>query len=199
MSAADAARNERGAHARLGLLGLLFVQGIVGYEWLVSGLAKVSGDFVSSFGDELPDVSKDAPGWFKSILDAIVAPAPTFWGLVVESGELLIGLALIGTALVWALRFERLSRRGQTVVLGLTALAASLGALLAVTLHLLNGNTHPWLVPSDGFDEGVDLDSVLPAIQLVIVVVSVRVLQSVRRGDAELGSARHDERSGPLR
>jgi hypothetical protein len=167
--------------ARLGLLGLLVIQAIVGYEWLVSGLAKTLGNFVSTFGAELPNVSQDSPGWFKSILDAVVEPAPTFWAIAIAGGELLLGVVLIGAALVWGLRFERLSRGGHNLVLGLTAAATFFGALLAISLHLINGNSHPWLIPGDGFDEGVDFDSVLPAIQFVILVVSVRLIQSMRR------------------
>lgn len=173
--------HERSGHDRLGLMGLLVVQAIVGYEWLVSGLAKLFGDFVTSFGDELPEVSQESPAWFQSVLDAVVQPAPTFWAVTIEAGELLIGVTLIGAALVWGLRFDRLSRAGHNVVLVLTALAAVAGTLLAIALHLMSGASHPWLIPGDGFDEGVDLDSVLPAIQLVILVVSVRVVQRMRR------------------
>lgn len=171
----------RSDNDRLALRGLLVIQAIVGYEWLVSGLAKVSGNFVSTLGEELPAVSQDSPGWFQSILDAVVAPAPTFWGAVIAGGELLLGVSLIGAAVVWGLYFERLSRGGRTAVLGVTALAAFFGALLAVTLHLINGASHPWLIPGDGFDEGVDFDSVLPAIQLALLVVSVHLLWCLRR------------------
>jgi hypothetical protein len=183
----EVAARDQGAHDRLGLLGLLVVQAIIGYEWLISGLAKIFGDFVSKFDEELPEVSKDSPGWFKSVLDAVVEPAPTFWAVAIELGELLIGATLIGAALVWGLRFDRLSRGGHNVVLGLTAAAAFFGILLAIALHLINGASHPWLIPSDGFDEGIDLDSVLPAIQLVILVVSVRLVQRMRRQEPAPG------------
>ncbi len=139
------------------------------------------GDFASTFGRQLPEVSKNAPSWFKSVLHSIVTPAPIFWAVVIEVGELLIGVALIGAALAWGLRFERLSRGGRMVVLGLTAVAAFFGVLLAVSLHLINGGPHPWLIPSDGFNEGVDLDSLLPAMEVVILVVAVRLLQRIRQ------------------
>lgn len=36
-----------------------------------------------------------------------------------------------------------------------------------MNFHLANAASHPWLISKDGFDEGVDLDSIMPAIQPV--------------------------------
>jgi uncharacterized membrane protein YphA (DoxX/SURF4 family) len=48
---------------RLGLVGLLVVQLLVGYEWLVSGLTKaVRGGLPSGLADELSEKSQGAPG-----------------------------------------------------------------------------------------------------------------------------------------
>jgi hypothetical protein len=49
-----------------------------------------------------------------------------------------------------------------------------------VNFHLANGSSHPWLIPKDGFDEGVDLDSLMPAVQLVLAGVSAGLLLSLR-------------------
>ncbi|MGB3683959.1 MAG: hypothetical protein WA990_15895 [Rubrobacteraceae bacterium] len=181
-----AAANYPGAHqmvgqGRLGLVGLLFIQGIIGYEWLFSGLAKLFSGFIPAFGEELSAASQDAPDWFKSVLDAVVVPAPTFWGVAIAYGELLLGIGLIGAALLWGLRFERIPWTAHYAVLAVTALAAFSGAILAISLHFMNGNLHPWFIPNDGFEEGVDFDSVLPAMQFVIFVVSVLLIQRMRR------------------
>jgi hypothetical protein len=37
------------------------------------------------------------------------------------------------------------------------------------------------LIPKSGFDEGIDLDSLLPAVQLVFVGVSLGFLRALRR------------------
>jgi len=42
--------------------------------------------------------------------------------------ELVLGLALIGAAIVWGLRFDRLSLGGESAVLIVTAVSAFLGA-----------------------------------------------------------------------
>ena len=70
----------------------------------------------------------------------------------------------------------------RRAVLLSTAAAAIGGAFLAINLHLANGASHPWLIPGDAFDEGIDLDSVLPAIQIVIATVSIILFRRFRRG-----------------
>lgn len=66
-----------------------------------------------------------------------------------------------------------------------TALASLGGIVMAVNFHLANGAAHPWLIPADGFDEGVDLDSLLPAIQLVLAAVSGSLWWLARRERAK--------------
>lgn len=166
---------------RIGLMGLLAIQAILGYEWLVSGAAKIFGDFVPDFADQLPEFSQNAPDWFRRGLDALVVPAPTLWAISIELAEFLIGLTLIVAAALWAWWFDWLPQKAHLAVVAVTGVAAIFAVLLAVSLHILNGGTHPWLLPRDAFDEGVDLDSLLPALQLVLFVVSLRILLGMRR------------------
>jgi len=174
-----------GLTSRLPLIGLLLVQLFIGYEWFLSGLTKIyRGGFPSGLADELTEKSEGAPGWYKSFIDGSIIPNASAFGYLIEIGELLIGVALIAAALTWLLRWERLPDSGRVVVLAVTALA-SLGAIfMAVNFHLANGAPHPWLIPKDGFDEGVDLDSLLPLLQLVLIAVSIGFLRSLRRGAA---------------
>ena len=181
----------KGAFAnRLPLVALLVIQIFVGYEWFMSGLTKMyRGGFPSGLAKELTEKSEGAPGWYKSFLDGSIIPNATVFGYLIEIGELLIGIALIVAAVVWLSRWERLPDGGKAIVLAATALA-SLGAIfMAVNFHLANGASHPWLIPSDGFDEGIDLDSLLPAIQLVFVGVSLGLLRTLRRGTPRAAAA----------
>jgi thiosulfate dehydrogenase [quinone] large subunit len=167
--------------SRIPLIGLLVVQLIVGYEWLMSGLTKiVRGGFPSGLGDELRDKSQGAAGWYKSFLDGSVIPHASTFGYLIEIGELAVGLALIVAAIVWLARWERLSDGGRIAVLAATVLASLGGIFMALNFHLANGAAHPWFIPKDGFDEGVDLDSLLPAVQLVLIGVSVAIWRSLR-------------------
>ena len=172
--------------ARIPLVGLLAVQLVVGYEWTVSGLTKiVRGGFSTGLADELREKSEGAAGWYSSFLDSVVIPNGQAFGYAIELGEILIGVVLIGAALVWLFSWERVGARTRSEVLLATVLASLGGIFLAVNFHLANGASHPWLIPGDGFDEGVDLDSILPAIQLVLAAVSGQLWWLERRKRAK--------------
>ena len=166
---------------RIPLIGLLFVQLFVGYEWFMSGVTKiVRGGFPSGLGAELADKSTGAAHWYRSFLEDLIIPNASAVGYLIEIGELLVGITLIAAALVWLLRWERLPRGGRLTVLAMTVLASLAGIVMAVNFHFANGAPHPWLIPKSGFDEGVDLDSVLPLVQFVLIAVSVGYWRSLR-------------------
>jgi uncharacterized membrane protein YphA (DoxX/SURF4 family) len=167
--------------SRIPLIGLLLIQLFVGYEWFDSGVTKiVRGGFPGGLAANLHDRVKSAPGWYRSFVDGSIIPNSVGFGYLIEIGELLAGLALIVAALVWLLRWERLPDRGRLTVLATTTVAAAAGTLMAVNFHIANSGTHPWVIPKSGFDESVDLDSLLPVIQLVLIGVSVAAWRSLR-------------------
>jgi len=185
--------------ARLGLAGLLVVGAFVGYEWLMSGLTKIiRGGFASGLADELSEKSDGAAGWYRSFLDGTVIPNGKVFGILIEVGEVAIGAALIATAILLLWRGRRLSYRVQMTALVAIALASLGGILMNVNFHLANGSPHPWLIPGDGFDEGVDLDSLLPLIQLVFLVVATALLISLRRERRSLAQPAASEPSATL-
>jgi hypothetical protein len=163
------------------LLKIRSRSGFVGYEWLNSGLTKlVRGGFPAGLASDLHDRVRSAPGWYRSFIDGSIIPHAVAFGYLIEIGELLVGVGLVGAALLWLLRWEQLPHGGRVAILAVTILA-SLGAIImAVNFHLANGGIHPWLIPKSGFDESVDLDALLPAIQLMFVVLSVGAWRSLR-------------------
>ena len=64
----------------------------------------------------------------------------------------------------------------RQALLALIAAASIGGILLNISFHLANGDPHPWLIPGNGFDQGVDLDSLMPLVQLTFVIVAVKLL-----------------------
>jgi thiosulfate dehydrogenase (quinone) large subunit len=184
-------RSVPGTESRIALIGLLLVQLLVGYEWLVSGLAKiVRGGFPGGLAKELTEKSEGAPGWYRSFLDGSIIPNASAFGYLIEIGELVVGVALIGAGLIWLFRWERLPDIGRIAVLATTVIASLAAIFMAVNFHLANGAPHPWLIPQSGFDEGVDLDSLLPAVQLVLIAVSVMLWRSLRRGPVSESTSR---------
>ena len=168
---------------RIPLIGLLVIQAAIGYEWAMSGLTKiVRGNFPSGLAAELRDKSQGAPSWYRSFLDGSVIPHASSWGYAIEIAELAIGIALIATAAIWLFRWESLrATRQQTLLLSVAA-AALAGIVMNISFHLANGAPHPWLIPRSGFDEGVDLDSLMPFIQLVLAGVALRLWADLRSG-----------------
>lgn len=164
------------------MTGLLVVEMIIGYEWLVSGLVKlVKGGFPSGLAEELLGKMPAAATWYGSLVRRYIIPNAVSFGYLIEISELLAGIALIIGPLVWILAWDRVSDRIRIAILLAITAAAIGGALLAVNLHLANGASHPWLLPGDSFDEGIDLDSILPGIQIVIAIVSSVALRRLRR------------------
>lgn len=172
----------------LPMIGLLVVQLIIGYEWFISGLVKiVRGNFPSGLAGELLAKSKGAPEWYVSFLNGTIIPNSEVFGYLIQTSEILAGVALITAAFLWLFAWDRISDWLRSAVLFFTAVAAIGGAILAINLHIANGSAHPWLLPESGFDEGIDLDSILPAIQIVLAVVSIIFLKRLRRERTDTG------------
>ena len=165
----------------LSMIGLLIVVIIIGYEWFISGLTKIlHGDFVSGLADEMADKLADAPSWYASFLNSTVIPNASTFGYLIEFGEVLIGLTFIVGSLLWLFAWKRLPLKVQSTVLWLTVAAAIGGIFMALNFHFANGLTHPWLIPADSFDEGVDFDSFLVVMNMVIATVYIDLLNSLR-------------------
>ena len=180
MSETPPKRADRASH--LALRGLLVIGLFVGYEWLMSGVTKlVRGGFPSGLADELREKSEGVAGWYGDFLNGTVIPNGRAFGVLIEVGELAIGAGLIIAAIVLLARWDRLSYRSEMTTLAVIDVASLGATLMNVAFHLANGSAHPWLVPQDGFDEGVDLDSLLPLIQLVFVVIAARLMVLLRR------------------
>lgn len=168
------------------LIALLVLEIIIGYEWLVSGLTKlVLGDFPSGLAGELADKATDVAGWYASFFNGVVIPNAVAFGYVIEIAEVLVGLALIAGPLLWLFAWERIPSQIQKVVVFLMAAASVGGIFMAINFHLANGNTHPWLLPKDSFDEGVDFDSLLAILNIVTATVNIQFFRRLRESGVE--------------
>lgn len=161
---------------------LAAIQAIVGYEWLVSGANKIlSGTFPQGLASTLTDGLKDNPnGWYVAFLQGVVVPHSVFFGYVIEFCELGMGLALLAGALLLC---GRLPKRGERfyelarVEVGAAAVAAFLCILLCVNFHFWMGDGIISAVnPGNAFDEGIDLDTLLPPISAILCALNVRLL-----------------------
>ena len=166
--------------------GLLAVQIIVGYEFLLSGLDKVrSGEFVGGLAKDLRETSTDAPRWYRDYLDDVVFPNVELFAWLTQIGELAIGATLIACALALLFASDRLGSAGATWALIATAAAAFGAAVLTLNAHYATAGPSPIALGGDPFDEAVDLDTLMTAIEIVLGVVALRAAQQLRRGRRE--------------
>ena len=163
------ARNRGGAVAAVILIELA-----VGYEWLASGLAKVAhGDFPGGLRAALEAMSAGAPAWYGRFLSSAVEPHAAIFGYAIETAELAVGCVLVGAAF--------LALRGIRVSPALRAAALAVGLVLAVNFELAHGGSFGLRLASDSFDEGVDLDTIMVAAQLALLVPVIAALQASAR------------------
>jgi hypothetical protein len=175
---------------RAGLVGLLALQIIMGYEWLVSGVTKVaSGTFVSGLGADLKSNADAAPGFYRSLLHSTLIPNAHTLAVLIEIGELAVGIGFIATAILWLTRWSRLSDGWREAVL-VTMMLAALGAtFMAINFHLARGGNHPWLIPADGMDETIDVDTVLVFMQMTLFAFAGYVALKIRRQHQPVSAA----------
>ena len=158
------------------------VQGLIGWEWLVSGANKVlAGDFPGGLAGNLNDGIKGNPnGWYVGFLKAVALPHSVFFGYTIEIVETLAGLALLAGALLFV---TGVRRRGepqyhlalvQVVAATIAALAC---AFLCVNFHFFMGDgILPGLSTSRPFNEGVSLDTLMPPLSFVMLFFNLYTL-----------------------
>lgn len=95
--------------------------------------------------------------------------------------ELLVGVILITTALIWLFRWERLNRGWRRAVLIGTAVASIVGIFMNVGFYLSSGDPLPFTLAKQPFDEGIGLDVLLPMLEVVLAGVAIWTLLSLRR------------------
>lgn len=161
------------------------IQGIIAWEWLVSGINKVlSGTFPQGLADTLRDGAHDNPnGWYVALLQGIVLPHSVAFGYAIEAAEIFIGIALFIGAVVL---IGPLHRRGMSQyrlavgeVTAATA-AAVLCGFLCVNFHFFMGDgLIPWFDPARAFDEGISLDTLMAPFAALVFVVNVFALSEM--------------------
>lgn len=156
---------------------LLLVQLAVGYEWLVSGMTKVArGDFPGGLAAQLSHMSKAAPGWYASFLRGAAEPHAAVLGYLIEATEITVGLVLAGAAVAL------LTGTGAPRVLELaTGIACVAGIVMSVNFELASNGDFGLSLASNSFDGGVDLDTIMIALQLALIVVVAAALPN-RKG-----------------
>jgi uncharacterized membrane protein YphA (DoxX/SURF4 family) len=148
-------------------LTLIFIQLLVGYEWLHAGLEKIiHGSFPGTMAKTLVSFSSQNPhAWYAKTVLAHAATRPELFGQLVQWGEFMTGLALIATALLWA------TNRIHSSTLWIIACIAPLiiGIVLNLNFYLAAG----WMSPSTS-----TLNAFMGWIELILIVSWVLIQRS---------------------
>jgi thiosulfate dehydrogenase (quinone) large subunit len=167
-----------GSPRRIGLpAGLAVVQLILAYEWLVSGINKlVNLHFTVQLAGTLRDsISGNPYTPYVTFLREVVLPHATLFGILTEIGEGAIGLVLLGSAVLWLWR----PTSQFTLYSGRAACAALAGAaFLSLNYFLQGGSPLPWVNPANAFNEGVDIDILLPLLSVTVLVANLRAVRA---------------------
>ena len=170
------------------LAGLLVVQIIVGFEFFWSVIAKlVRGGFVTGLGADLQARVTAAPAWYASFANHVVIPHAKVFAYLIIAGELFIGITMIVAAIVWLVRWDKLSLSVRSTLATLIALAAAGAFLLNLNFHIANGAPNPWQIGVSAFNEAVDINMVLTLVDATILVVMVAIFVSLRGSRRQTG------------
>jgi hypothetical protein len=119
------------------LVTLLAVPVIIGYEWLASGITKIaSGTFVSGMAADLMDKSGGAAHWYRGFLHGTIIPNAHAFAVLIEVGEIIVGVGFIAASIVWLTRWSRLTDRWRTTILTTVMLSALGATFTALNFHL---------------------------------------------------------------
>ncbi|MDQ2887983.1 MAG: hypothetical protein M3Y39_18070, partial [Chloroflexota bacterium] len=129
---------------------LAALQAILGWEWLMSSTNKLAaGTFPQGLAGALTDSFKGNPdGWYVVFLKQVVLPNSIVFGYLIEWSELLVGIILIGGALVLLTRPRMTGepQHGMYVLYSvLVIFAAAVAAFQNINFHFFMGG---WILPS---------------------------------------------------
>jgi thiosulfate dehydrogenase [quinone] large subunit len=178
----DFARPETHDRRSASEVALLLVMVVVGYEWLVSGLSKLAnGDFANGLAAQLGRLAGQAPPWYGHFLRTAIVPHAVTFGYLIEVAELLVGVVLVGVAFTELAAGGRLTRQLSRQLRRLAVAALAVGIVLAVNFELANGGGFGLRLAADSFDEGVDLDTVMVAAQLALLVAFLPAVRPAKQ------------------
>lgn len=166
---AAAADELRFQHSIWPILTLAALQLLLGYQWLLSGVDKLLyGSFPETMSTLLQQSLSGGrlPGFFADFMRTFVLPNPTLFGALVEAGETLAGVGLIGSAIVELLRpfadrhggwLAATFKVGERLLDILAPLAAAGTLMLGLSYYFLDGA--PALLPTASIAYGGALNS----------------------------------------
>lgn len=138
---------------------------VIAYEWLMSGLDKVlSGNFVQQLGQQLTSALHGMQySFYVPVLKHFVIPNSVFFAVLVEIGELCVGVAFVIIA------FALLGDKMNGFIAKLGFWTGLFSAFMVLNFFFFQGGAM-FINPGDPFDEGIPIDFILFLMQLWIAI-----------------------------
>lgn len=142
-----------------------FILLIIAYEWVISGFDKLlSGQFVQQMNQQLTGTLHGMQySFYAGILKQVVIPYAPVYAVLVEIGEVCVGIAFVIIAI--ALFRNKLSK----ITINLGICTSIISAFMVLNFFFFQGGSM-FLNPGDPFDEGIPIDFILFLIQLWMAV-----------------------------
>lgn len=165
---------------------LAALQGIIGWEWLMSGGDKLlAGTFPQGLGAALANGIHGNPnGWYVNFLQSYVLPHSVFFGYLVEWTEVVVGIVLLTGALILLGQPRRRGEPQHGLLVGYSIaaiIAAVLSIIMSVNLHFWLGG---WVIPvfnsATPYNEAIDLEGLLPPLSLAIIIANIALLRALQ-------------------
>jgi len=142
---------------------VLFFTLFLGYEWLMSGLAKlISSSFISGFHDQIAKHVSKAYGFYVPVLKHLVVPNARTFAYIIELSELFIGVvfiiaffAMVTNAYKWMLKW---------------GIAASyLATFISLNIFSFSGETY-FANPAKPFKPSVSFNILFAVMEICLIV-----------------------------
>jgi thiosulfate dehydrogenase [quinone] large subunit len=165
---------------------LAALQGIIGWEWLMSGGDKLlAGTFPQGLGAALANgIDGNPNGWYVNFLQSYVLPHSIFFGYLVEWTEVVVGIILLTGAFILLGQPRRRGEQQHGLMVGysIAAIIASLlSIIMSINFHFWLGG---WVIPvfnsATLYNEAIDLEGLLPPLSLAIIIAHLYLLRALQ-------------------
>ena len=165
---------------------LAALQGIIGWEWLMSGGDKLlAGTFPQGLGAALANGIDGNPNdWYVNFLQLYVLPHSIFFGYLVEWTEVVVGIVLLTGAFILVGKPRRRGEQQHSLMVGYSVaviLASVLSIIMSINFHFwLGGPVIPIFNPATTYNEAIDLEGLLPPLSLTIIIAHIALLRALQ-------------------
>lgn len=165
---------------------LAALQGIIGWEWLMSGGDKLlAGTFPQGLGAALANGIDGNPNdWYVNFLQSSVLPHSIFFGYLVEWTEVVVGIVLLTGAFMLLGKPRRRGEQQHALMVGYSVaviFASVLSIIMSINFHFwLGGWVIPTFNPATLYNEAIDLEGLLPPLSLTIIIAHIALLRALQ-------------------